>query len=152
MGDLISRLRIGQSGGQIIIYTEHGNPIYTEHGSPVIFKKDQKLSYLREIWHAKRIRIYEIHHSGCFRDCSPVLLANAQYKPIKDVKAGDKILSFSVGAQRILEDEVASIYSAYVKEYIRLRLSNSMEVECTSNHQFLCKDGKWRHFQTQKEE
>lgn len=89
---------------------------------------------------------------GCFRGDSPILLPEGKYRQICEVKVGDAIESISERTGQLETDVVTSIHSTIVKQYIKIHLSDSSVVECTPNHLFMCSDGVWRRYETERDE
>lgn len=77
---------------------------------------------------------------GCFREDMPVMLANGEYRPISDIKAGDMIISYD--GENFVPDEVVNVISQKLdKSWLRLTLEDGKEIICTEDHEFLTNRG-----------
>jgi hypothetical protein len=74
----------------------------------------------------------------CIEANQLVHMADGTKKCVKDVKIGDKVLSFDYNA--VVEREVINSYHVGKREVYRLRLQSGDEILCTPNHRFLSRD------------
>lgn len=95
---------------------------------------------------------------GCFTADTPVLMADGSMKPIKQVQAGDLVLSFDVDKASMLKQEVQAVpvFDVHASDMVRLHIdtshkhsitglaadaaesSQSKIISCTSSHPFYC--------------
>ena len=73
----------------------------------------------------------------CIEGNQLIHMADGTMKPIKDVKVGDKVLSFDYS--EIVAREVIDAYHVGKREVYRVRLVSGDEILCTPNHRFLCR-------------
>jgi len=88
---------------------------------------------------------------GCFSGNMKVYMANGTKKKIKDIKIGDKVLSFNENTKEIDHNKVLNIYNngrKPIEQWRRLgiyncKTNNRDSVHVTNNHKFLTIDG-WK--------
>jgi hypothetical protein len=81
----------------------------------------------------------------CLAENTNITLANGDKKEIKDIKIGEKIISFNEQLQIFEEDEVVKVYENLLKsidaKMYSLEFDNGEILEVTGNHLFLTNDG-----------
>lgn len=79
---------------------------------------------------------------GCLAGDTLVSMADGTQKPIKDVQAGDWVISYTKDYQRTTK-EVITKWISGKKEVLQLNLRNGMKIQPTAKHKFLTFDG-WK--------
>lgn len=69
-----------------------------------------------------------------------------EYKPMFEVKVGDKIKSFDYEKNKIIAVEVEEIYSNEVELY-EVELEDGRKIKCSLDHKFLCDDYTMRRLE-----
>lgn len=73
-------------------------------------------------------------HRRCLAKGTHITLSDGNFKPIEDIKEGDRILSFN--GHGIEEDTVTGIWSAGIKETIENKVHGSLPIQSTPDHKF----------------
>lgn len=79
------------------------------------------------------------------RRCLPadtmVAMADGSFKPIINIKVGDKLVSRSNrwGQERVIQNTVIETYDNGIKDVYRITFTNGQYIDCTSNHPILTK-------------
>ncbi len=68
--------------------------------------------------------------AGCLLSGTPILMAEGSFKPIQEIKVGDKILAFDEKTGRFKEDKVVKFFEHSTDKY--LIINNKLKI--TSNH------------------
>jgi hypothetical protein len=81
----------------------------------------------------------------CLSENTNITLANGDKKEIKDIKVGEKIISYNEDLRIFEEDDVVQVYMNLLKsidaKMYSLEFDNGEVVEVTGNHLFLTNDG-----------
>jgi len=76
----------------------------------------------------------ETYGIACLRGGTPVWYADGTMKPIENVQAGDKILTFDKGVVR--PGVAAKVWPSGKKKLLRITLSTGTVIECSEDHRF----------------
>lgn len=103
-----------------------------------VFGSEKNMVRLDMSEYADKTSINKIH--GCFTPDMGVLMASGEYKPIKDVVPGDKVITPNGNIK-----EVAHVWTKHYDGVIDVyRIGNSnYEIECTPNHDILSCKGEY---------
>ena len=63
--------------------------------------------------------------------------------PLKDLKVGDKVLSYNEKAKAFEFKEIVNFFDNGIKNTIKITLDNDKQIVCTPNHLFLTKNRGW---------
>lgn len=72
----------------------------------------------------------------CLAPGTPVLMGDGSWRPIEQIKVGEYVASRNKNGQ-LVPKQVTLEHNNGVKEIFRIRLSNGLYVDCTSNHPLL---------------
>lgn len=73
----------------------------------------------------------------CVVTDTPVLMDNGNWSPIQKVSPGDSVISISEGNARPVSNRILNKFDNGIQQVFRVRLTNGLSVDCTSNHPFL---------------
>lgn len=81
------------------------------------------------------------------RQCIPadqfVLMADGGYRPIENIRPGDRVLSMNMGTYDLEEDTVVDQWSVGEKERLSITTTRGYEIECSPKHLLATPQG-WR--------
>lgn len=92
---------------------------------------------LEDRWYQKII-------SACLHGDSLVSMGDGSYKKIKDIKVGDKVVSYNETRKSLPINKVTNVWNQGIKSVYRVTLENGDYLECTDDHPILShfKSGK----------
>ncbi|MBV8162712.1 MAG: DNA polymerase III subunit alpha, partial [Candidatus Eremiobacteraeota bacterium] len=76
----------------------------------------------------------ETYGIACLKHDTPVHLADGSLRAIKDIRAGDEILTWRNGV--VEPGRVAKVWPSGVKRTLRITLSTGTTIECSEDHRF----------------
>ncbi len=121
----IDRLSVRFSNGRITIDPRCEQTI----------KQVQELRYKREAGASKKEEIVDIEDDACFTGETNILMADGRKKAIKNIKAGDAVISH-LGVSKASKAVITGRNKVY-----ELAFSNGKTVRCTGSHPFLTEKG-----------
>ena len=74
---------------------------------------------------------------SCLDEDSPVAMSDGSYKKIKDVKVGDKVISYNEVKRTLPINKVLNVWDRGYKESYKITLENGDSVIATDDHPFL---------------
>jgi len=91
-----------------------------------------------------------IRLSGCNLACdfclekhSQIMLAVKPNKQIWKVEIGEKLLTFDIENNKLVETNIQEIFTRDIKELYEIELENGRKVICSEEHPFFVKDKGW---------
>ena len=97
-----------------------------------------KTKQLEDRWYQKII-------SACLHGDSLVSMSDGSYKKIKDIKIGDKVVSYNETKRSLPINKVTNVWNQGIKPVYRVTLENGDYLDCTRDHPILS------HFKSGKE-
>ena len=97
-----------------------------------------KPKQLEDRWYQKII-------SACLHGDSLVSMSDGSYKKIKDIKIGDKVVSYNETKRSLPINKVTNVWNQGIKPVYRVTLENGDYLDCTRDHPILS------HFKSGKE-
>lgn len=86
----------------------------------------------------------QLAEARCFVADTPVTLKNGISIPIQDISIGDEILGYCPKKKKIVPAKVTMTkHHKDKKECVKVVLEDGREIECTTDHRILTKDGTW---------
>lgn len=86
----------------------------------------------------------------CMVAGTPVLMADGTWKPIEQIKVGEFVMSRKKKGNFLVRKKVILEHDNGVKDVYRIKLSNGLHIDCTSNHPLLIlepnEDGRGAHY------
>lgn len=79
-------------------------------------------------------RWYQEEALSCLNGSSLIYMADGSVKEVRDVKAGDEVITYDEVGRRTFPKKVLRSFSAGVKKLYRIVLNNGDSLECTSDH------------------
>jgi prepilin-type N-terminal cleavage/methylation domain-containing protein len=135
----------GVTGSKFIIYDQSGLKIYDSYESAVVYFFENYSGGMPD-----RPPGYGGGGGGggegCFLSDTPILMSDGSFKPIQDVKVGDKIIAFDEETGEFKEDKVVKFFQHKADEY--LIVNDKLKV--TKNHP-VYSDGNWVEIGSLKE-
>jgi ATP-dependent Clp protease ATP-binding subunit ClpA len=115
-----------------------GKTLLAKKLSEEVFGDEKSMVRLDMSEYADKMSVNKLH--GCFTPDMGVLMSTGEYKPIKDVKVGDYVIT--------PDGNIRKVTNVWPKKYDGLidvyRIGNSnYNIECTPNHELLVCDGKY---------
>jgi hypothetical protein len=98
--------------------------------------------YQVEILHDPSIRKVARMGRRCMVPGTPILMADGSWKPIEQIKVGEYVMSRN-NKNQLVRKRVTLEHDNGVKDVYRIRLSNGLHIDCTSNHPLLIQD-QWK--------
>lgn len=74
---------------------------------------------------------------SCLDENSPIAMSDGSYKKIKDVKVGDKVISYNEVKRTLPTNKVLNVWDRGYKESYKITLENGDSVIATDDHPFL---------------
>ena len=74
---------------------------------------------------------------SCLDEDSPIAMSDGSYKKIKDVKVGDKVISYNEVKRTLPTNKVLNVWDRGYKESYKITLENGDSVIATDDHPFL---------------
>jgi hypothetical protein len=90
------------------------------------------------------------HQGGCFVSGTLVTLSNGESLNIEDVKEGDMVITYNIEKNIQEIGKVKSLISLKKNDIVSIKLSNSTNVECTSEHPFWVVNKGWSSISPEK--
>jgi len=90
------------------------------------------------------------HQGGCFVSGTLVTLSNKESVIIEDVKEGDMVITYNVEKNIQEIGKVKSLISLKKNDIVSIKLSNSTNIECTSEHPFWVVNKGWSSISPEK--
>lgn len=112
--------------------------IYDPYVYMETFLDQGKEKKLEDRWYQKII-------SACLHGDSLVSMGDGSYKKIKDIKVGDKVVSYNETRKSLPINKVTNVWNQGIKSVYRVTLENGDYLECTDDHPILS------HFKSGKE-
>lgn len=81
--------------------------------------------------------------TACVLGNTSVTLANGTKCCIKDIKVGDRVISYDDAKQQFVTDEVVDVIDNGVRECVELEFSNGSTIKCTPDHLFMTANRGW---------
>lgn len=78
----------------------------------------------------------------CLERQTPVLMADGSYRPIGDVRVGDRVLSSDEsGSGRLVETGVTNRWDFEEEEFLEIEREDGQTIRCSGNHRWLTQRG-----------
>ena len=90
------------------------------------------------------------HQGGCFVAGTLVTLSNGQSVNIEDVKEGDMVITYNIEKNIQEIGKVKSLIILKKNDIVSIKLSNSANIECTSEHPFWVVNKGWSSISPEK--
>ena len=81
--------------------------------------------------------------NGCFAAGTEVKMADDSYRPIEKVLPGEKVYSYDENTKEYVVQKVLKLNTNQPKPMVRVKFDNGNTIDCTDDHKFLVKCGKW---------
>lgn len=86
---------------------------------------------------------------GCFTGGMLVLMADGSEKPIKDIMAGEEVMSYNEQTCKLEPARVNSVMTPRLCNVYEVVLNDNTVIETTAEHPFRTTEGKWANIDTE---
>lgn len=96
-------------------------------------------------YYVNRWKVYRMGRrlGKCLHGDTLILMEDGSYKKIKDVKIGDKVVSYDKG-KIVVKKVLNTIHNKDKRQLYRITFKNDQTILCTSNHDFFTTNFKWK--------